>query len=100
MAEGVLGPICRRANVAFHKTGKHSLASELTQQSQDFDKLLSGHRLFVGELSEYRMWWIHKRLGGPVLHIRRAVRASEQSVDVVIPKAPSADFFGSDEQFL
>lgn len=95
-----LGLSAEGANIAFHKTGKRGLANQLKHQWKSFDELLSVHKPFINKLNEYRMSWIHKLSGGTVLDIRGPIKSSERSVDFVISKDPSADFFGPKREFL
>jgi hypothetical protein len=66
------------ANCAFHKT---KFQEELVGKSEDFDRLLNEHRDFIEELTAYRMEWIHRVPGRPVMTIEENERAYRVPID-------------------
>ena len=68
----------RGGDTAFHK---HKFQRELASKSEDFARLIDGHRDFVKELADYRLEWIHRVPGRPILTLHED-RASRYTVPI------------------
>lgn len=69
---------------------KDAFRNKLAGKSEEFCSLIKRHRDFADELTDYRMEWIHRIAGRPIMTVR------EKDSDYTVPIDPTTDWFQQD----